>query len=101
MTKVMRNRAMSPAAIKASRYPGSVAAVRGCAAANRLVESAKRAIVKTQRSPSSCSGVASGSFGLLFLDSRGFADLFAQVIQAAAGDDAALAHFDPLDPRAV
>ena len=94
---------MSPATIK--RVEISAAAsrpARGCAAANRLVESAKRAIVQNAKEPEQlqrCRG--SGSFGFLFLDARGFADLFAQIIQAAAGDDAALAHFDPLDPRAV
>ncbi len=41
------------------------------------------------------------SFGFLFLDARCLTDLFAQVVQAVARDDAALTDLDALDARAV
>jgi hypothetical protein len=57
MTNVMRKSATRPAMMSASRYPRAVAAIVDPLAVKGLIDSAIRATLKTQRSPSSCSGV--------------------------------------------
>src|SRR5580698_5140199 len=113
-TNVMRNSAMSPATMNASRYSrrtsqpdGAGAAAETCsvcslvapsaaaplvAGAGRML-SASRTTANTQMRPRSSIGVMTGgetlACGFPFLDARCLTDLVAQVIQTAAADDAA------------
>src|SRR5580658_1685630 len=63
--------------------------------------SARRAIANTATSPKSTKGVSGLLDRFLFFDARGLTDFLAEVVEAAAADDAALAHFNLLDARAV
>ena len=91
--------------MNASRYSRTTETVeprRFAATVSGRTERTSRATAKTQISPSSCSGVrAILTEDFLLLNARGFADLFAQVVQTAPSDDASFGDLNPLDTRAV